>query len=203
MLMSDLNRIISTGATSVIVRARAFTISTGAPKTDIVYNTAGLVVKVAKNTAALASVGTLKTMTAGTFTSLGFVHESNGIYQIGIPNVQWDTAGTYLVAPEGVTDCYFVPETIPVTAAANAYAAAVDADVKYMNGTAVSDSELTSVPAANASLDKKIRWLFLLARNKITQTATTQTVYADDGTTTVATSTVSDNGTTATRGELG
>jgi hypothetical protein len=63
-------------------------------------------------------------------------------------------------------------------------------------------SELAAVPAANASLGAKIRWLFVKARNKITQTATTQTVFADDGSTTVATSTVSDNGTTATRGEF-
>lgn len=63
-------------------------------------------------------------------------------------------------------------------------------------------SELASVPAANATLSDKINWLFMKARNKITQTATTQLVMADDGTTTVGTSTVSDDGTTATRGEF-
>jgi hypothetical protein len=63
-------------------------------------------------------------------------------------------------------------------------------------------AELGSVPAANAPLWTKIGWLFLKARNKITQTATAQVVKADDGSTTVATSTVSDDGTTATRGEF-
>lgn len=63
-------------------------------------------------------------------------------------------------------------------------------------------AEASAVPAANASLWAKINYVFILARNKITQTATTQIVKADDGTTTVATSTVSDDGTTFTRGEF-
>ena len=63
-------------------------------------------------------------------------------------------------------------------------------------------AEPTAVPAANATPMAKIAWLAMLARNVITQTATTQLVKADDGTTTVGTSTVSDDGTTATRGEF-
>jgi len=62
--------------------------------------------------------------------------------------------------------------------------------------------ESSSVPAATSSLVDKIKWLCTLARNKIIQTATTTTVYADNGTTSIATSTVSDDGTTFTRGEL-
>lgn len=63
-------------------------------------------------------------------------------------------------------------------------------------------AELGSVPAATASLTDKITWLFMLARNKGTQTSTVKTLLADDGSTTVATSTVSDDGTTFTRGEF-
>lgn len=63
-------------------------------------------------------------------------------------------------------------------------------------------AEESAVPAANAPWWTKLNFMFLKARNKITQTATTQIVKADDGTTTVATSTVSDDGTTATRGEF-
>jgi hypothetical protein len=62
-------------------------------------------------------------------------------------------------------------------------------------------AEQAAVPAANAPIWTAIKWLFLKSRNKIEQTATTQTVYADDGSTPVSTSTVSDNGTTFTRGE--
>lgn len=63
-------------------------------------------------------------------------------------------------------------------------------------------AELAAVPAANASIVSKIAFLSMLARNKVTQSATTLTLYADDGTTAVGTSTISDNGTLYTRGEL-
>ncbi len=64
------------------------------------------------------------------------------------------------------------------------------------------NTEVTSVPASTASLVSMIKWVYLLARNKITQTVTTQLVKANDGTTTVGTSTISDDGTTATRGNF-
>lgn len=62
-------------------------------------------------------------------------------------------------------------------------------------------AEPAGIPAATASLKDKIGWIATKARNKITQTATTQLVRndADDGT--IATSTVSDDTTTAIRGE--
>jgi hypothetical protein len=62
-------------------------------------------------------------------------------------------------------------------------------------------AEASAVPAATSTLKDKLNWLFALARNKLTQTSTTQTVYADDASTPVATSTVGDTGTTASRGE--
>ena len=63
-------------------------------------------------------------------------------------------------------------------------------------------AEPSGIIAATSSLKDKICWLFTLARNKITQTATTQTLRndADDGS--IATSTVEDDGTTATRNEF-
>lgn len=62
-------------------------------------------------------------------------------------------------------------------------------------------SDIASVPAMTASALSGLNWLFALARNKRTQTATTETVYKDDGSTSLATSTKSDDGTTYTRGE--
>ena len=62
-------------------------------------------------------------------------------------------------------------------------------------------SDISSVPAITASALSGLNWLFALARNKRTQTATTETVYKDDGSTSLATSTKSDDGTTYTRGE--
>jgi hypothetical protein len=62
-------------------------------------------------------------------------------------------------------------------------------------------AELTAPPAATSSLKDKITWLFMYARNKVTQTATTRTLYRDDTTTVAGTSGTSDNGTTFTKGE--
>jgi hypothetical protein len=62
-------------------------------------------------------------------------------------------------------------------------------------------AEVSAVPAATSSLKDKINWLFSLARNKITQTATTSTLRNDADSGNISTSTVADDGTTATRGE--
>jgi hypothetical protein len=62
------------------------------------------------------------------------------------------------------------------------------------------DPELTTVPAANAPIGDKINFVYMLARNKVTQTATAQNLYRDDGTTAVGSgATVSDDTFTFTR----
>ena len=60
----------------------------------------------------------------------------------------------------------------------------------------------SAVPAAAPTLFDAIAWLFTLGRNKITQTATTQLVRNDGDSATIGTSTVSDDGTTFTRGKF-
>lgn len=62
-------------------------------------------------------------------------------------------------------------------------------------------AEPTSTPSATASLVAKIGWLMKLARNKLTQNSTTQTLYADDGTTAQNTAAVTDDGDVFTKGE--
>lgn len=62
-------------------------------------------------------------------------------------------------------------------------------------------AELAAPPAATSSLKDKITWLFMYARNKVTQTSSQRKVYRDDGTTVAGTSTTSDDGTTFTKGE--
>ena len=62
-------------------------------------------------------------------------------------------------------------------------------------------AELVAPPAATSSLKDKITWLFMYARNKVTQTAIARTLYRDDTTTVAGTSGTSDNGTTFTKGE--
>lgn len=63
-------------------------------------------------------------------------------------------------------------------------------------------TELAAVPGVTASMEAALEWLFLLARNKLTQTATTQTLRNDADSGNIATSTLSDDGVTLTRGEF-
>lgn len=63
-----------------------------------------------------------------------------------------------------------------------------------------STTEPTSVPASTASRAVKIDYLFTKTRNKSTQTATTQLVRNNADNATIATVTVSDDGTTFTKG---
>lgn len=58
-------------------------------------------------------------------------------------------------------------------------------------------------PAATATLAAKIGYLYKFLRNKVTQTATELRVYGDDGSTVDQKATVSDDGTTYSRGEIG
>ena len=63
-------------------------------------------------------------------------------------------------------------------------------------------AEPSSVPAATASLADKIGWVAFVSRNKFTQTATQQIVRNDADSANIGTATISDDGTTFTRGEF-
>lgn len=93
--------------------------------------------------------------------------------------------------------------TLPaqISALNNVSAAQVKAEVVAALATDTY-AEPAAVPAATASLKDKIGWVAALARNKVTQTATTQTLRNDADAADVATSTVSDDGTTAVRGKF-
>lgn len=87
--------------------------------------------------------------------------------------------------------------------AVDAAALATDAATEIRDAIAnLAMVEPTAVPAVTATLKATLSWVLALSRNKVTQTATTQILKADDGTTTIATSTHSDDGTTHTRGEF-
>ncbi len=63
-------------------------------------------------------------------------------------------------------------------------------------------TEIAAVPAVTASFRDALRYMFLFSRNKLTQTATTQLLRNDADAATIATSTLSDDGTTFIRGEF-
>jgi hypothetical protein len=58
-------------------------------------------------------------------------------------------------------------------------------------------------PAATTSLAAKINYLFKAWRNKVTQTTDTYTLFADNGTTADQKATITDDGATFTKGEVG
>lgn len=88
------------------------------------------------------------------------------------------------------------------TGAIDAAALATDAVDEIRDGVwAKAMTELASVPGVTASVLDAMRWLFLLSRNKITQTSSTQTLRNDADDANVATAAVSDDGTTFTRAE--
>jgi hypothetical protein len=62
-------------------------------------------------------------------------------------------------------------------------------------------AELGAVPSATSSLKDKLTYMFMWFRNKSTQTSTTRLLRNDADNATVATETVSDDGTTYTKGE--
>lgn len=62
------------------------------------------------------------------------------------------------------------------------------------------DLEVSSVPAASSTMMARVGWLFALARNRILQTATEQTLRNDDDDADIATASTSDDGTTFERG---
>ena len=66
---------------------------------------------------------------------------------------------------------------------------------------AKSMTELAAVPGVTGTVLAALEWVFLMSRNKMTQTATTTTLRNDVDDGDIATSTVSDDSTTFTRGE--
>jgi hypothetical protein len=103
---------------------------------------------------------------------------------------------------------YTAPDNAGITSNGSAIASLNDISAAQVNTEVVDvlftdvTTEPTSVPASTASLATKISWVYTLGRNKLTQTATTQTLRNDADSLTIATSTVSDDTTTFTRGEF-
>jgi hypothetical protein len=89
-----------------------------------------------------------------------------------------------------------------ITAATSPLATPAQVNAQVLDVLSVDTfGELSSPPAATSSLKDKLVWLFMWARNKATATATERKLYADDTTTIVSTETITDDGTTFTKGE--
>jgi hypothetical protein len=89
-----------------------------------------------------------------------------------------------------------------IAALNNLSAAQVNAEVVDALATDTYAEPGQGAPAATTSLAAKINYLYKAFRNKVTQTSTTYSLFADDASTVDQKATVSDDGTTFTRGEI-
>lgn len=97
---------------------------------------------------------------------------------------------------------FALAKTTNITGFNDLSAAGVNAEVVDALATDTYAEPGQGAPAATTSLAAKINYLFKAWRNKATQTATTYSLMADDGTTVDQKATVSDDATTYTRGEI-
>jgi hypothetical protein len=157
----------------------------------------------------------------------GGTHRANGVYGVTFDATDTATVGElevsvvvagalpvfdkFTVLEEAVYDALFASGAagyqVPIWAAAGStvnLSATTVATVTALSATGLDSvvmSDISAVPGATASIKSAINWLFALHRNKRTQTSTTETLFKDDGSASLATSTKSDDGTTFTRGE--
>ncbi len=121
---------------------------------------------------------------------------SSGWYKVTLDTTDTATVGDLVVRGTAAScdDTEQVGEVVAVNTpqTGDVYAALTDAQAEPGQGA----------PAVNASPLTKIAYLFGALRNKVTMTSSVFSSYADDGTTVNYKATVSDDGTTFTRGEM-
>jgi hypothetical protein len=103
-----------------------------------------------------------------------------------------NTLGDLIVRGTAAT-CDDTERQLEVTLSGDAYALLNNAQTEIGQGA----------PAATAPLKDMIRYLYKAWRNRVTQTASTYSLFADDTTTVDQKAVVSNDGTTFTRGEIG
>lgn len=176
------------------------------------FGTAGSIGKLIATTGInVATIGGQTASAAGTVTFPGTIASATNITAGTITTV------TNLTNAPSAGDFTATMKTSIGTAVAASAVASVTGNVGGSVGSVVGNTdqtgdvyglltgattEVTSVPTSVDTLVNMIKWLFLLSRNKITQTATTTLVRNNADGATVGTSTVSDDGTTAIRGKF-
>lgn len=139
-------------------------------------------IEVAKNGGAFAA------RSSGTAVS----HDAEGYYDVELNATDTGTLGRLRLKSHDNTTHLPVWEDFMV----------VPAEV-YNAIVAGAMSEPTAVPAwGSTDLGEALAWLMAFYRNKVTQTSAVQTLRDDADTSDIATASVSDDGTTTTRGEF-
>lgn len=178
--------------------------TTGAGLTGLLFNSASLTWYYYREAAGTGGTQvTLATQTIGTWATGGFIEldatNMPGWYEIGIPDAVLATGADFVgMVLKGATNMAQVNIEIQLVDGLPLTAAQVNAEVVDVL-TVDTHAEITAVPAATTTKLKMLQWLFSLARNKGLQTSTTKTLRDDADGATIATSTISSDGTTFTR----
>lgn len=177
---------------SVASVTAAVTVGTNNDKTGYALSSAGIQAIWDALTSALTTVGSVGKRIAD---NLDATISSRSTVTTAQVNTEVDTA----LADVGLTTTI----TGRIDAAVSTRATPAQVNTEVLDVLTVDTfAEASAVPAATSTLKDKLNWLFILARNKLTQTSTTQLVRNDADSATVGTSTLSDDGTTAIRGEF-
>lgn len=147
----------------------------GSGLAGLAFNTAGLSAYYVRPLSAPTVIALATQTVTGAHADGGFVEvdptDTPGLYRFDLPSEVIDT---------GVRSA-----VIMLKGATNMAPAVLELQLDEMADPQV-------VPPADANMDRKVSWLYALARNRITQTATTQTLFQDDETSTAGTSSTSD-----------
>jgi len=191
---------ISTDATAAN-NAESFFDGTGYAGTNNVIPTV-------TTTATATAVTTVNGLAAGVITAASIATDaidSDAIAASAVTEIQSGLAtAAALATVDGIVDDILVDTgtTLPGSIAALNDLSAADVNAQVVDALATDTyAEPGSVPAATSSLKDKINWLFMLARNARTTTASADKVRNDANSSDVATAALSDDGTTFTRGE--
>lgn len=186
------------GSTSTLLRVFIgdSSVTTGAGKTGITAGSASLTCYYLRDGNPGTTQITLTASTIGTWTSGGFVEvdatHMPGVYEIGVPNaVLTASARKATIFLQGATNMQNTFVDIDMLETGDAYAALVT--TTYAQAAAALSTASNTIP-------QMLAWLATISSNKVATTISTQTLFAGDNSTTVAAATVSDDGTTATRG---
>lgn len=219
------------GDTDVTIYVRLRDSTTGLAKTGLVFNSAGAVCSYVLPRAARAAI-TLATQTVtGAHSDGGFVEvdatNSKGLYRLDLPDAAVASGAFSLISIEFdgiIEETIHLPLANTVTLAAVTHTGATIptvTDVSNLHASAATAAALAAAqtdldtltdargepgqgaPPVSASSNLKLDYLYKSWRNRSTQTATTYSLYADDGTTVDQKATVSDDTTTADKGEVG
>lgn len=166
--------------TSALRRAPFYAVDSSdgvTPETGLSFS--GAEIKISKNGGAEANF-------AGSVSEL-----AGGLYYYEFTEGELDTAG-------------FVTARVSKTGVAAIVIFAQVNGIKYGVDTALdaSNTELSAIPSTTGSLRTLLQFLFQYFRNKRTVTESTETLFKEDASTSLGTASVTDDGTTFTKGEM-